>query len=230
MVLEKLHPLWGVVLQKVHPFGVWSLRRSTPNLDHSPSLPTVPFACQCSQLGKGFRRPRETFLEMNRCVLFIFRPRDTSPVWISGCRTPTGPPFLLVLAQPRHLPITRTDPGLSHKPGSFEGVPVTRATLDTNLRPLSTPRSSLPLRSSAATLGLRLKHEPRLSCFPSSSCCLSLDSVCCDCPAALTMAIALGNTSFIYEINILASFHNQAGHLIGLESPSPHPLLPGLKS
>lgn len=125
------------------PLGVWSLRRSTPNLDHNPSLPTVPFACQCSQIGKGFRRPCETLLETDRSVLFIFRPRDTSPVWISGCRMPTGPPFLLVLAQPRHLPIPCTDPGLCHKPGSFEGVPVTRATLDTNLRPLSTPRSTV---------------------------------------------------------------------------------------
>ncbi|CAO2637897.1 hypothetical protein LEMLEM_LOCUS24210 [Lemmus lemmus] len=116
------------------------------------------------------------------------RPRDSSQAWTSGCRMPTGPPFLQLRAQPHHLPTTCTDPGLSPKPGSFGGVTFSCAILDSTPTPSHTIKFLPPKRGPASSVQLAHLGSARsvdpgfLSCFTSGSLRLSSDTVCCDCP------------------------------------------------
>lgn len=179
--------------------------------------------------------PCETLLETNRCVLFIFRPRDISPAWTSGCRMATGPPFLLLRAQPHHLPTTCSDPGLSPKPGSFGGVTVSCATLDSALAPSHTikflPRSVvLPPQCSRHTWALPEAWTQALSPASLPAASASPQTLYAVIVQAMTVVMALGNTTFIYERSVLASLCDQAGHLTGSETSARRPLLPVVKS
>lgn len=80
--------------------------------------------------------PSGILLELNKCLLFAFRPKGCSPAWTPGCRVPISLSFWDMPMSPGTCPTpsppphTHTDPGLPCGPAGFGSGPVTQAVLD----------------------------------------------------------------------------------------------------
>lgn len=97
----------GGILQAALHFSAFSemvLEKAQPQTGMQPGPSTPPPAPLSNAEDHWETVPLRRLLGLNRCLLFVFRPRGSSPACAPGCRTPIGSPCLLGRVWPCHTP------------------------------------------------------------------------------------------------------------------------------